>query len=96
MSTILGAEMTGDELHLWRQRMGWSRGDLMRELGVGSRQTIINWENSDSIPRTVELAIAALEFLPQFRKIGATEETKRSNSEVSARQHAILKRRGKM
>ena len=55
----------GTELREWRKRNGYTQEELMLELGLGSRQTIITWEKSESpIPRTVELALLALEHLP--------------------------------
>lgn len=60
--------MRGSELIAWRELMGFSQLDLMKELGVKSRQTISSWENSEEIPRIVALAIKALEFDPNLRE----------------------------
>ena len=59
--------MRGKELAAWRERMGFSQLDLMKELGVKSRQTISSWENSDAVPRIVELAVISLERDPGLR-----------------------------
>jgi hypothetical protein len=63
--------MKGSELPAWRKRNRYLRQeDLMWELGIKSRGTISAWENSDDdLPRTIELAILALEHLPLVRKI---------------------------
>ena len=63
--------MKGNELSAWRKRNRYFRQeDLMRELGIKSRGTISAWENSDDdLPRTIELALLALEQLPLARKI---------------------------
>jgi transcriptional regulator with XRE-family HTH domain len=53
--------MHGSDLKFWRTARGWKQVDLMRELGVSSRQTISTWESSESVPRLVELAIIALD-----------------------------------
>ena len=60
--------MRGSELVAWRKRLGYSQIDLMRELEVRSRQTISSWENSERIPRIVELAIVSLERDEQLRR----------------------------
>jgi DNA-binding XRE family transcriptional regulator len=57
--------MTGSELKEWRKRNRYTQDMLRENLNLGSRQTIITWEKSESpIPRTVELALLALEHLP--------------------------------
>ena len=53
--------MRGIDLKRWREGRGWKQIDLMTELDVKSRQTIVTWENSQEIPRLVELAIIALD-----------------------------------
>jgi transcriptional regulator with XRE-family HTH domain len=53
--------MTGEELRAWRKGRGWTQSDLMKELEVTARQTVVRWEQSDRIPRTVELSIIALD-----------------------------------
>lgn len=60
--------MTGTELRIWREGLGWNQTDLMHELEVRSRQTISAWEASDAIPRIVELAIIALDQVEACRK----------------------------
>lgn len=62
--------MVGADLRKWRKRHGYNQEDLMKELGVQSRQTISTWENSSNkLPRVLELALAALESLPEIRNI---------------------------
>lgn len=63
--------MKGNELPEWRKRNRYLRQeDLMKELNIKSRGTISAWENSDDeLPRTVQLALMALEQLPLARKI---------------------------
>jgi DNA-binding XRE family transcriptional regulator len=57
--------MTGTELRGWRKQHRYTQDMLRMALELGSRQTIITWEKSDArIPRTVELALLALEHLP--------------------------------
>jgi transcriptional regulator with XRE-family HTH domain len=53
--------MTGVELRGWRKGRGWTQTDLMSELKVTARQTVVRWEKSDEIPRVVELAVIALD-----------------------------------
>jgi len=60
--------MKGADLKLWRKSNGWSQADLMEELEVSSRQTISTWENSECIPRTIELAIIAIDQIEACRK----------------------------
>ncbi|UWU75926.1 hypothetical protein N2603_39310 [Bradyrhizobium huanghuaihaiense] len=58
--------MTGSELREWRKRNRFTQDMLRENLNLGSRQTIITWEKSEApIPRTVELALLALEYLPE-------------------------------
>ncbi|WP_425102499.1 hypothetical protein [Tropicibacter sp. S64] len=63
--------MKGKELPAWRKRFGYPNQDgLRQELGIKSRGTISAWENSDAeLPRTVQLALKALEDLPHVRTI---------------------------
>ena len=63
--------MKGNELPAWRKRNRYPRQeDLMWELGIKSRGTISAWENSDDdLPRTIELALMALERIPLARTI---------------------------
>lgn len=45
----------------WRTRMGYSQNRAAEVLGV-ARRTFIYWENGDTpVPRTAELAMAAIE-----------------------------------
>ena len=61
--------MQGPDLLAWRKRNGFSQEELMKELGVRSRQTISSWENSEKdVPRLVELALNALEKDPSCRR----------------------------
>jgi transcriptional regulator with XRE-family HTH domain len=58
--------MLGGELRAWRKRNGYTQEMLCMALNLGSRQTIISWEKSNNpIARTVELALIALEHLPE-------------------------------
>lgn len=68
--------MRGSDLVSWRKQHSYSQESLMRELDIGSRQTISNWENSGTdIPRLVELAVIALEQVPSCRRIGGSKTT---------------------
>lgn len=66
--------MIGNELAAWRKRNGYvSQAALQEELGVKSRGTISAWENSDEpLPRTLALALAALERLPELRRVAGS------------------------
>jgi transcriptional regulator with XRE-family HTH domain len=58
--------MIGSELRDWRKRNRYTQDMLRLALELGSRQTIITWEKSEArIPLTVELALLALEHLPE-------------------------------
>lgn len=62
--------MTGADLKAWRKRNRYRQEDLQRELELGSRSTISNWEASqDPLPRTIVLALMALENMPEARRI---------------------------
>jgi len=62
--------MLGTDLPEWRKRNRFTQDALRMALGLGSRQTIITWEKStDKLPRMVELALLALEHLPDQRKV---------------------------
>ena len=63
--------MKGNELPAWRKRNRYFRQeDLMKELDIKSRSTVSTWENSeDELPRVVQLALRALEELPDARTI---------------------------
>jgi DNA-binding XRE family transcriptional regulator len=59
--------MIGTELKVWRKRYGMTQEMLRVELDV-SRQTIVVWEASDKpLPRLTELALIALENVPDCR-----------------------------
>jgi len=61
--------MIGTELPAWRRRHGYTQQSLCMELGIHSRQTIISWEKSaERLSRVVELALIALEKIPEIRK----------------------------
>lgn len=65
--------MRGVDLKDWRKRHGYSQEALMMELGVHSRQTISTWENSpDELPRITQLALWALEEIPEVRNVSGT------------------------
>jgi DNA-binding XRE family transcriptional regulator len=56
--------MIGAELKAWRKRQGMTQEMLRIELDV-SRQTIVMWEASEKpLPRLTELALVALENVP--------------------------------
>lgn len=59
--------MRGDDLRRWREQVGMTQRDLMVELDVASRQTIVTWEKSENLPRVVELAIFALDQIEPCR-----------------------------
>jgi DNA-binding XRE family transcriptional regulator len=66
--------MTGAELREWRRNIGWTQADLMKELDVASRQTIITWEGATEVPRMVELAITALDQVEPCRRRSGFEK----------------------
>lgn len=66
--------MKGTELREWRTRNGLSQSDLMRELGINSRQTISSWENAESVPRVIELAVFALDQMESCRIVGGYQK----------------------
>lgn len=62
--------MRGADLREWRRRHGYNQEHLMKELGIQSRQTISTWENSSKkLPRMLELALIALENVPESRTV---------------------------
>ncbi len=77
--------MRGSELVKWRKQHGYSQKALMDEFAVGSRQTISNWENSEDVPRLVELALIALEHVPSSRWIGGRRTTAKEKHAYSGR-----------
>lgn len=80
--------MKGADLKIWRKLNGWTQTDLMKELEIGSRQTIIKWEGSDKIPRLVELAIKAINELPDCRKDNVNDNRLSSKQEAYNRKIA--------
>ncbi len=53
--------MTGNDLKRWREKMGFTQGQLSKALEV-SRQTIVGWEKSEEpLSRIVQLALSALQ-----------------------------------
>jgi transcriptional regulator with XRE-family HTH domain len=50
--------MTGKQLAEFRTRMGWSRSECARQLGVG-RNSIAGYEAADEVGLTIALAVAA-------------------------------------
>lgn len=65
--------MLGPELRAWRNRNRYTQARLAMTLDV-SRQTLNGWENSGgSLPRMVELALLALEDLPEKCALTAGE-----------------------
>ena len=61
----------------------------MRELEIKSRQTIVKWEASDEIPRLLELAMKAIDELPDARKGGVLGEKMNENEAARHREAAI-------
>ena len=61
--------MNGSELRQRRKHLGYSQQDFIGELGIKSRQTLVSWEQSaEELPRLVQLAVLALERLPDCRR----------------------------
>ena len=79
--------MRGSDLVAWRKIHGYSRSRLLGELGVKSRQTLSTWENSDEIPRLLELALLALARIPECREtnVGGKHITKSERLQYSPR-----------
>jgi diguanylate cyclase (GGDEF)-like protein len=77
--------MRGVDLKQWRQRNGYTQEALMHELKLGSRQTIVGWEQSEEISRTVELALQALERLPDTRLVAGTRFKAGAGRKLTAR-----------
>ena len=71
--------MTGDELKEWRNRTGWSQGQLAKALGV-IPVTISRWERGErQIPPFLSLALAYLELKgnklkPKMMRTGKRKE----------------------
>ena len=62
--------MIGTDLPEWRRRNRYTQDGLKMALGIGSRQTIISWEKSPTkLSRLVQLALMALEKLPEAREV---------------------------
>ena len=73
--------MTGSELRRLRKRLGYTQQTFIQELDVRSRQTLVTWEKSETVPRLVELAALALEHLPEHQRIhgkGATARERKA------------------
>jgi transcriptional regulator with XRE-family HTH domain len=75
--------MTGAELRAWRKGRSWTQADLMNELQVTARQTVVRWEQSDVIPRMVELSIIALDQVEGCNRRGYAKQF--SSAEISNR-----------
>lgn len=55
--------MTGDDLKKWRQKFGWSQGQLAKTLGV-IPISISRWERGErQIPSFLHLALSYLELM---------------------------------
>jgi DNA-binding XRE family transcriptional regulator len=52
--------MQGSDLKSWRKQYGLTQSDLAIELEV-SRQTVVGWEASGSLPKILMLALRELE-----------------------------------
>ena len=80
--------MLGTDLPEWRKRNRFTQNTLRMALGLGSRQTIITWEKStDRLPRMVELALLALEHLPDQRGADGYSFTRKDLPAVRERVH---------
>ena len=66
--------MRGEDLKQWRVNNGLTQKQLMEELGLSSRQTLAKYEQSEQIPRLVELAIIALDKIEEVRRLGGYSE----------------------
>lgn len=75
--------MTGDELKAWRKGRRWTQTDLMNELQVTARQTVVRWEQSEQIPRMVELSIIALDQVEGCNRRGYAKQF--SSAEIANR-----------
>jgi transcriptional regulator with XRE-family HTH domain len=75
--------MTGEELRAWRKGRRWTQADLMEELQVTARQTIVRWEQSEEVPRMVELAVIALDQVEGCNRRTYTKQF--SSSEIANR-----------
>lgn len=51
--------MSGQDFTAWMERLGFSITDAMRELGIGSRHTIIKFKR-EGAPLYIALACAAV------------------------------------
>ena len=79
--------MIGRDIREWRKRNRYqTQADLQVELAVKSRGTISAWENSDEpIPRTLELALIALERMPELRMIHGMRMTAKEKAALKIR-----------
>jgi transcriptional regulator with XRE-family HTH domain len=78
--------MFGTELPDWRKRNRFTQDELRMALGLGSRQTIISWEKSGArLTRVVELALLALERIPESRDVAGVRLTTSQYREQRAR-----------
>lgn len=51
--------MTGFDLILWRRGLNWTQERAAAELGI-SRTSLVKYEDSETVPRTIQLATVAL------------------------------------
>ncbi|MGR3716359.1 MAG: helix-turn-helix domain-containing protein [Thermohalobaculum sp.] len=77
----------GRDIRAWRKCNKYqTQADLQEELGVKSRGTISAWENSDEpIPRTLHLALEALERLPDLRQVLGRRMTAKEKAALKIR-----------
>jgi transcriptional regulator with XRE-family HTH domain len=75
--------MTGSDLRKWRKGRRWTQADLMNELQITARQTVVRWEQSERIPRMVELSIIALDQVEACNRRGYEKQF--SSAEISNR-----------
>jgi DNA-binding XRE family transcriptional regulator len=69
---------SADDVENWCQRHQYTKAELAEELNV-TRQTLYNWLRDErGLPRTISLALHALEMEPILRqKIHISEKKKR-------------------
>lgn len=76
--------MTGAEMKAWRKRNRFTQDTLCDELDV-SRQTIMVWEKAAKVPRSIELALIALEQVPGCRVVDGERQSAAQHVEQRAR-----------
>ncbi|MDC7677033.1 helix-turn-helix transcriptional regulator [Asticcacaulis machinosus] len=67
----------GNWVRQWRIKNSYTQSELAAELEI-TRQSIIKWEQSNTIDRVAHLALMALEQNPALQKIGGRKTMKLS------------------